>query len=96
MLLERISSDRIIRRPEAKGAYLDTVLDLDVLQARNTGLESPVNPQAGKPALRSADILVCGVWRLSSRQLRTVFRCTQAEARGIYAASMWLEWESSD
>jgi len=35
------------------------------------GLESPRNPQAGKPALRGADILVCGFWRLSSRQFNT-------------------------
>ena len=51
----------------------------------NRGLESPLNPQAGKPAPRGADILVCGSWRLSSRQFlsaqthdsRTVRGCAQ-------------------
>jgi len=32
------------------------------------GLESPANPQAGKPALRSADIPVGGFWGLSGPQ----------------------------
>jgi hypothetical protein len=35
-------------------------------------LESRRNPQAGKPALRSADILVCGFWGLSSPQFNCV------------------------
>jgi len=33
----------------------------------HTGLESPVHPQAGKPALRSADILVGGLGQLALR-----------------------------
>src|SRR5207245_9940032 len=37
------------------------------------GQECPQNPQAGKPALRSADILVCGFGRLSSRLSLTHF-----------------------
>jgi hypothetical protein len=44
-------------------------------KSRQTGedwhLERCQNPQAGKPALRGADILVCGFWGLSSPQLRT-------------------------
>ena len=47
------------------------------------GLESPQNPQAGKPALRSADILVGGFWRLSSRQfLRHAGTLSSAVASG--------------
>src|SRR5881628_4203851 len=37
------------------------------------GQECPQNPQAGKPALGSADILVCGFGRLSSRLSLTHF-----------------------
>jgi hypothetical protein len=43
------------------GVHLGTV--------HNRGLESPRNPQAGKPALRSADIPVRGFGRLSSRPM---------------------------
>ena len=41
----------------------------------HTGLESPVNPQTGKPALRSADFPVGGFWGLSSPQFITVSSC---------------------
>src|SRR4051812_28335139 len=41
--------------------------------AMNPGLESPGNPQAGKPALRSADIRVCGFRGLSSPRWRFLF-----------------------
>src|SRR5437899_12992342 len=40
------------------------------------GQECPQNPQAGKPALRGADILVCGFGRLSSRPSLTHFNHT--------------------
>src|SRR5256885_15315590 len=40
------------------------------------GQECPQNPQAGKPALRSADILVCGFGRLSSGLSLTHFCIT--------------------
>src|SRR5437867_7842017 len=40
------------------------------------GQECPQNPQAGKPALRSADILVCGFGRLSSRLSSPTFNHT--------------------
>ena len=37
----------------------------------NRELESSPNPQAGKPALRNADILVCGYRGLSSPRIRS-------------------------
>jgi hypothetical protein len=43
--------------------------------AKELATESRQNPQAGKPALRSADILVGGFWGLSSPQSRTVSSC---------------------
>jgi len=54
----------------------------------NTGLESPVNRQAGKPALRRADILVCRFWGLSSPQLQEQrVNALRRTERGIYSAS---------
>jgi hypothetical protein len=75
-VLEFCSGRRIQRLLAVHRAHLAIVL--------NWGLESPQNPQAGKPALRSADIPVGGFGRLSSRPLlpvrasrpRTVSRCT--------------------
>ena len=73
----------------ARGSHLDTVLDRADVSRRYRRLESRLNPQAGKPALRSADILVGpssvallrrvdGFWGLPSPQVRTVSRCTRA------------------
>jgi hypothetical protein len=63
----------------------------------NWGLESPQNPQAGKPALRSADIPVGGFGRLSSRpglpgqtsRPRTVRSCTQSGRLLLPAAKLF-------
>jgi len=50
-------------------ARLDTVLKEKKWSTMNRRLESRLNPQAGKPALRSAHFQVCGFWGLSSPQL---------------------------
>src|SRR6185503_18567079 len=62
-------SEELCRAPCQKGVIKSGC----GLSSRNWGQECPQNPQAGKPALRSADIPVCGFGRLSSRQPLTHF-----------------------
>jgi len=51
-------------------------------------LESRLNPQAGKPALRSAHFRVCGFWGLSSPQFEK-----SVKMRPINAASfIWIHF----
>jgi hypothetical protein len=66
----------------AARTHLETFLDDANNSLRHRRLESRLNPQAGKPAPRSADILVGGFWGLSSSQVRTVPRCAPAALPG--------------
>src|SRR6266568_8129192 len=70
--------------------HLDTGLDCLVGGRRDRRLESRLNPQAGKPAPRSADVLVGGCWGLSNPQLRTGSRCTWLNAAHILHFSFFI------
>src|SRR5208282_4506862 len=68
-----------------KRVQLGTVLEPPIRPREDWHLERCQNPQAGKPALRGADILVCGFWGLSSPQLRTVSSCTRMKKQILRA-----------
>src|SRR5579884_2733419 len=84
-------------RPQGSmGAHLDTVLKEEIWFSMKRRLESRLNPQAGKPAPRSAHFRVCGFWGLSSPQFensvktRALERTAEEKRRKIYIFSTYF------
>src|SRR5213592_3173460 len=80
-------------RPRRAHRDLDTPTKVRRKQAPAAELESAAKPQPGKAALRSVRFPACRFWRLSSRQMVAVSRCTPAQyvfkERGLQSAAFW-------